>query len=354
MNRNKFHQILKRYVQGKSTDAEKALIDQWYELLDDESFLPMAEDEIEKIENNLWNKIYAKVQPPEFEEFEPVIADRKIRWISQVKKVAVAALFVGVMALGIIYLLNSNTSEISSYVKELKKGMREQVNSSQKPLQIYFEDGSAAVLQPNARINYPDHFQAGRREVYMDGEVFFKISKNPVRPFYVYHNNIVTHVLGTSFTVRAYNNTKEIEVSVHTGRVEVYENKAIPEHSNAQKSNGVVLTPNQKVVYNEETRRFEETLVEIPLPVATDEKSTAAPQVSFVFDETPLSVVLQSLEKVYGIEIVVENEAIYKCPFTGDISQQNLYTKLDIINKVLKTTYEVKGTKILIKGKGCY
>ena len=51
---------------------------------------------------------------------------------------------------------------------------------------------------------------------------------------------------------------------------------------------------------------------------------------------------------------MVENEAIYKCPFTGDISQQNLYTKLDIINKVLKTTYEVKGTKILIKGKGCY
>ena len=51
MNRKKFHQILKRYVQGKSSEAENALIDQWYELLDDENMLQFDNSEIELIIN---------------------------------------------------------------------------------------------------------------------------------------------------------------------------------------------------------------------------------------------------------------------------------------------------------------
>jgi hypothetical protein len=50
---------------------------------------------------------------------------------------------------------------------------------------------------------------------------------------------------------------------------------------------------------------------------------------------------------------MVENESIYNCLFTGDISHQNLYTKLDIICKTLNASYEVVGTKILIHGIGC-
>jgi ferric-dicitrate binding protein FerR (iron transport regulator) len=352
MNRKKFHQILKRYVQGSATDTEKALIDQWYQLLDDENLLEMEEPEIEVIENRLWNEIYAKTQGVPLEESIPVHG--KIRRIVWLQRVAIAALLIGFMAIGFIYWMNRSGDESAVYVKQLKRGMKEQVNHTHKPLQVNFEEGSIAILQPNARISYPPHFLASRREVYIDGEAFFNVSKNPVRPFYVYHHHIVTHVLGTSFTVKACSDKKEVEVSVRTGRVEVYENKEILQNVAARKSNGVVLTPNQKVVYHEESREFEETLVEVPLPVVIDEKSKVIQPISFVFDETPLSVVLQSLEKVYGIEIVVENDAIYNCPFTGDLSQQNLYTKLDMINQVLKTNYEVKGTKILIKGKGCY
>jgi len=41
-----------------------------------------------------------------------------------------------------------------------------------------------------------------------------------------------------------------------------------------------------------------------------------------VYDETPLGNVLLSLSKEYGVEIVVENENLNYCPFTGDISAQ--------------------------------
>lgn len=353
MNRKQFNQILVRYLNGKATDTEKGLVDQWYQLLDDGNLLELQHElEIEAIGNRLWDKINEKIPIINLVSHPLPLTNKKTVRLGWLKIVA-AACFIGILIFEGAYWLTSTSRNNNAYVQHLKKGMYEKINDTKKPLKINFEDGSIAVLQPDAKISYPLHFLANRREVYMDGEVFFDISKNPVRPFYVYHNNIVTHVLGTSFTVKSIGNKNEVEISVVTGRVEVYENKEMPQSYSDQSSNGVVLTPNQKVIYHEKSRQFIETLVEKPLPVITENLSKTVKQVSFVFDETPLLVVLQSIEKVYGIEIVVENETLYNCPFTGDLSQQNLYTKLDMINEVLKTSYEVKGTRILIKGKGC-
>lgn len=353
MNRKKFHQILKRYVQGKSSDAENALIDQWYELLDDENILQMDTSEIEVIADRVWGKIASKTQV--FPIAESVYNNKKSPWIVWMQRIAVAAVFIGMIVVSVIYWPGKKTDGRISYVSHLKNDLTEEkVNDTQKPLKLKLEDGSVVILQPGAQISYPSHFLKNRREVAMEGEIYFEVTKNIARPFYVYHKNIITHVLGTSFTIKAYKYKKEVEVSVRTGRVEVYENRE-SKKDNDNKSNGVVLTPNQKVLYNEDSRQFVASLVDSPLPVpVTDEKSkTTASAYNFVFEEAPLSIVLRSLEKMYGIEIVVEDEAIYNCPFSGDISQQNLYTKLDIINQVLKTSYEVLGTKILIKGRGC-
>lgn len=353
MNRKKFHQILKRYVQGKSSDAENALVDQWYELLDDENILQMDTNEIEIIADRVWGKIASKTQVFPIAKF--VNNNKKAHWIVWMQRIAVAAIFIGLMVVSVIYWTGKKTEGKISYVPQLKIGLTEEkVNNTQKPLKLELEDGSVVLLQLGAKISYPSHFLPNRREVVMDGEIYFEVTRNINRPFYVYHKNIITHVLGTSFTIKSYKNKSEVEVSVRTGRVEVYENREGGK-DNYNKSNGVVLTPNQKVLYNEDSRQFVASLVDspLPVPVADEYAENSAPAPNFVFDEAPLSVVLRSLEKMYGIEIVVENEAIYNCPFSGDISQQNLYTKLDIINQVLKTSYEVLGTKILIKGRGC-
>ncbi|MEI7736743.1 MAG: DUF4974 domain-containing protein, partial [Ferruginibacter sp.] len=136
--------------------------------------------------------------------------------------------------------------------------------------------------------------------------------------------------------------------------VEVYENTTQEKSRTSPKNNGVILLPNQKVIYDETARQFVSSLVDRPLPViyndSANQKVTAG---NMAFAETPLKTVLPLLEKNYGIEIVAENEALYKCLFTGDINLQELYTKLDVICQAVGATYEVKGTKILIKGKGC-
>ena len=56
---------------------------------------------------------------------------------------------------------------------------------------------------PGSSLRYAPGLAGPRREVYFSGDAFFKVSKNPRRPFLVYAPQVVTTVLGTSFRVRA-------------------------------------------------------------------------------------------------------------------------------------------------------
>jgi transmembrane sensor len=260
---------------------------------------------------------------------------------------SIAAAFIGAIAFS-VYLFNSDKNNKLFSNMILAKNMTEKENSSHLPLKIKLEEGSVITLQPGSAIRYPAHFLPGKREIYLDGEAYFEVSKNAKRPFFVYNNNIVAHVLGKSFNVKMNHESRQLEVSVRSGRVEVYEDK-----SNGKKNNGVILLPNQKVIYNQATRQFVPSLVDVPLPVADESAADQKPSENFVFEGTPLKTVISSLEKTYGIEIMVENENINRCLFTGDVSRQDLYTRLDIICKSIQASYEVEETKILIKGTGC-
>jgi transmembrane sensor len=249
-----------------------------------------------------------------------------------------------------LYFLNNNNNNAPAASKQQ---LTEKFNTTGRPLKLPMEDGSFITLQPGSKLSYPAHFSTARREVYMEGEAFFEVSKNADRPFLVYCNNLVTQVLGTSFTVKNDSPKKAVEVAVITGKVQVYENKNLPANEHENKTNGVILAPNQKVIYKEEDRQFTATLIKDPLPIVHETKNRSVQPASFNFEEASLSHVLQSLERTYGIEIVVENDRIYKCLFTGDVTQYGLYTKLDMVCATVKASYQVIGTKILISGKGC-
>lgn len=254
-----------------------------------------------------------------------------------------------VFAAYFLFQINHRNNPEIAFTKHFTKNLYERKNTTSHPVKIQMEDGSFATLQPGSEIKIPDHFSAAKREVYMDGEIFFEITKNPNRPFFVYNKDLVTHVLGTSFNVRIDDTKKQVEVSVVTGKVQVYENKKGVFAKNSKKRAAVIIMPNQKVVYNEDDKHFTATLVSNPLPVVTNKDALQA--ISFVFDETRLSQVLSTMEKIYGIEIVVQNETIYDLLFTGNVTDYDLYAKLDIICESIKASYEINGTKILIKSK---
>jgi transmembrane sensor len=265
---------------------------------------------------------------------------------------SVAAVLIATLAIS-GYLFNSTGKKETVSNVTSSKDMVERANTSVQPLKIEMEEGSIITLQPGSTIHYPAHFLADKREIVLEGEAFFEVSKNANRPFFVYNKNTVTHVLGTSFNNKLNRETGQVEVSVRSGRVEVYENKSAVKTTAGKKNNGVILLPNQKVTYDEGTRQFVPSLVDIPLPIIDEMSGNKTPPGNEVFEETPLKTVFESIEKSYGIEIMAESENIYKCLFTGDLNQQDLFTRLDVICQSVQASYEVKGTRILIKGKGC-
>jgi transmembrane sensor len=226
----------------------------------------------------------------------------------------------------------------------------ERVNNTSRPMVLSLEDGSKVTLTPASKISYAKKMSASKREVYLAGEAFFEISKDPERPFFVYAKALVTKVLGTSFTVKAYERSKEITVEVKTGRVSVFaqSDPDIKEKAGNRALEGIVLSPNQKIIYTSDNEKMVKTLVEKPEIIVP---KAQIPQ--FIFEDVPVSEVFDSIAKAYGIEIVYDEELLQGCPLTAILDNQTLHEKLTIICKAIEADYEILDGQIIIHGKGC-
>ena len=351
MNRKAFYHLLKRYVEDDCTEDEKKLVEQWYELLgDDEDKDPaMPAGEIKEALQRLWPKIQAQTHLTEnYKQPKAVIIPMWLRW-------AGAAVVTGAVCMILYQLWGSNESSETFNSRHQTARLQRMNTSTTANDTLLLSDGTIVILEPQARLYYPAGFTGSKREVFLEGNAFFKVTRNPKCPFYVYSRNIVTQVLGTSFFIKSNPVTNNVEVAVRTGKVAVYEfgQETVKERHN-EESNGVILKPNQKVIYNGEDHHFRTTLIELPLPVLSGKNAEdKITELNFVFDETPIAKVLEHLEQAYHIEMVMENETLAKCLFSGDIKGKDLYDQLEIICASVQATYEIRGTRILIKGSGC-
>jgi|GEM_PF-186337 len=279
-----------------------------------------------------------------------------------VMQVLSVAAMVLVLVFGAVFFYGKTGKEVTpvSSVSLIGINRIKNVNQSKLPVELSLEDGSQVKLSPNSSLSYPEHFLNTKREVYLTGEAVFVVAKNQEKPFFVYYNNIVTKVLGTSFKITTNPANRNAEVSVLTGRVQVFENENSASGNYAmQTAKSVILMPNQKATYNTVLRDFRTTLADtIQLLVQhvapVDSSKNMHPAESFLFEKaTSVQLIFLRLQRLYGIEIMVENEHINHCVFTGDVSRQEMLEKLKIICLTIGATYEIRGTKIWVSGKGC-
>jgi transmembrane sensor len=346
MSRETFHNLLKRYLEGSCTIEERRIVEQWYDILDDDDLREIQGAELSAIDEKLWNSITEKIG---------VFSEKKTHEKTSVRplwiKLAVAASCIGVLMSAAYYGMIHQTN-MPSFLSNAKDRVV-RINDSEFPLMVNLEDGSNVVLQPHTQLIHPKTFSTGKREVYIDGEAFFDVSKNSARPFFVYSSDLITEVVGTSFTVKTRNNVQKSEVAVVTGKVRVSKNQSEEMFYTRLLSGSkkVSLIPNQRLVYHTDNEDLIVTLVEHPIPVLTD--NAAEQKEEFIFSETPIVEVLEKLERVYGIEIDNKEENINYCTFTGDITEESLYQKLDFICQAIGATYTINGIKILILGGHC-
>ncbi|GAB4024132.1 FecR family protein [Spirosoma koreense] len=343
MSRKKFGQLLQKYLRGECTSAEKAFVEHWYGLLETETGQAQEALDTDELENRLWNQIQQRMPADAKDEPGRVIpfGTARFRWIG----IAASLLLMG----GWYWAQHRQDTVIptDSPIAIDQTDWIERTNASATPLDVRLEDGSHVKLAAHSSLRFPKHFEPRERTVYLTGDAFFSVARMPARPFFVHAGSVVTKVLGTSFFVRSQLAAKQVRVEVVTGRVAVYEALTTKKTS----AGGVVLSPNQTATFFEEEQHFVTGLVDAPQLIRPSGHEPKT--ISFQFDDTPLVDVLARLEQAYGIAIEVETESQKACPLTADLSNQPLYTQLDIICAALKATYEVKGTTILLSGKGC-
>jgi hypothetical protein len=279
--------------------------------------------------------------------------------VSQILSLAAMVL---VLVFGAVFFYTKTTREATSgsFITSIPKGSINKVNESSIPVELVLEDGSKVKLSPNASLSFPEHFLHDKREVYLTGEAVFAVTKNPAKPFLVYYRQIVTKVLGTSFKIKTNPNSKNVEVSVITGKVQVLENDNTAMDNDAKGSvKSVILMPNEKAMYNTKLHDFKTTLadsIQLLVPHSEIDETLKSNRIaeSFLFEKaTSVKLIFSQLQKLYGIEIMVDDQHINNCVFTGDISKQEMLEKLKIICLTIGATYEIKGTKIWVSGKGC-
>lgn len=232
----------------------------------------------------------------------------------------------------------------------LNESVREYTNDTRTGKRVGLPDGSVVVLAPESRVSYAHPFGQKNRTVYLSGEATFAVTKNAARPFLVYANEIVTKVLGTRFIVRAFAGEDSVQVQVQSGQVAVYHDQPA---LMANKQQGVMLLPNQQVVFNRQSDQFTKQIVALPQIVVRPASHERVTTPSFIYTDTPIPQVIQELELAYGIDIRYDKEALANCQLTSSMVNEPFANKLRIVCATVGATFDRLDGQIIINGGSC-
>jgi transmembrane sensor len=230
------------------------------------------------------------------------------------------------------------------YVAASAVPLKEIVNSGNTPMKVSLPDGSEVRLMPAAAVSYAQAFVHNhKREVYLSGEAFFEVQKDKANPFFVYANDLVTRVVGTSFTIKS--SAERVEVIVRTGKVAVMQAKDL----NLDKPGiEMLLTPNQQVVFTSEKAVLSRGITENPVAIA---RPVVEP--NFTFDNQPVGEVFRLMQETYGIPIVYDSTRLENCYLRVALRDEPFFDKLGIICSTIEASYQVTDGQVVITGQGC-
>lgn len=213
---------------------------------------------------------------------------------------------------------------------------------------VNLPDGSSVLLGKSSGIRFPVQFSPEKREVELTGEAFFEVKKNPGHPFFVYAGKMVARVIGTSFTITAYENDAVAKVRVKTGKVSVSHLDTDASGLNESPAGGLVLEPNQQAEFSRSDLKI--VLLENP---KNAHPPTPIESLDFGFRRTAVSEVFELIKKVYHVDIQYDAGLLQHCSVTASLGDEPLMEKLNMICEVIDATYRVENEKIYIKANGC-
>ncbi len=336
--------LLEKYIKGDCTQAEIALVKQWYLSFEHEndhvSDLSPAEEK--QLEEKIYFSIISNL---DLEQLQTPQEQPKVvpfhKWYASV---AAAIVVFAISVVAVIYTPKTKDQHLAaSAVSDAH--LFNVSNNTGHIYKVTLPDSSAVWLNPSAKISYPNVFAADSRQVSISGECFFEVTKNPQRPFIISSRSIITKVWGTSFLVRDNERSNMADVSVLTGKVSVSV-KAKGKNSvitTKLTKDEVMIYPHQKAVYLNDKRTLTSQAVEVRSTVKQYQRT------HLVFDNKPLKDIIPVLDSSFNVNIKVSSEKLNHYILNADFDGFNLPDVLSALKKSLNIDYAIVNNHIELK-----
>jgi len=250
-----------------------------------------------------------------------------------------------ILTTGVVYLFSQKRSTKFSTEQAISSIVTKNGNRSK----IVLPDGSQVWLNAGSNLDYNNStFNKELREVSLNGEAYFDVTKNPDKPFIIHTKKMDIKVLGTVFNVRSYSDEKTAEAALIKGSIEVT--------LKDRKDQKIILKPNEKIsVANEEPKtEIKQTKVipaktdpvRIPQIVVKELKPNptynniigeiAWTQNKLYFEDETFENIGLRMERWFGKKVTIANESLKNIHYTGNFDNETMEEVLSYL-KLSKT-----------------
>ena len=186
-----------------------------------------------------------------------------------------------------------------------------QLMASAQMQEFILPDGTEITLAPGTKFSYSEK---SPRKTYLEGKAYFEVARDEAVPFEITSDGAFVRVLGTKFMVDAGSSVKEVYVT---------EGKVL--FAKSSDSEGVILTKDMQATLSE--------LDAVPvIAMEADVNSIAWQRGSFIFNQTPLKEVLETLSKHYKVSFVAND---LSKQLSGEFDAEDLDLIISIIESAL-------------------
>lgn len=197
-------------------------------------------------------------------------------------------------------------------------------------MQFELPDGSLVDLNAHSILQLGEHWEAGDREVWLNGEAYFTVTKKPATgaKFIVHTPELDIEVLGTQFNVNT--RKKNTKVLLEEGQVRLL----VKEDVNTKEE--MLLAPGEMANFSQQTRRIRKETVQQTQTVVSWKEGY------LIYQGVSLEDVIADIEDTYGMPVRLADSAMLTKEINGALPTDNL----DEFLRMVETLFDVKANKM--------
>lgn len=208
-----------------------------------------------------------------------------------------------------------------------------------KVFNIELSDGTLVYLNSGTTLRFPINFLQGLdREVFIEGEAFFEVTKSKLSQFKVTSNNTSVNVYGTKFNFKHFPEDNFSEVILTEGSL------GVSKTSFENDEEIMIIKPGEKakVLFDED--KIERSRINAKLYTSWINGRVA-------FRNESLPNLIKKLERIYNVIIINNNNDITDKKFSATIlyKEESINEVLSYLSQVYGLEYQILDNKILIK-----